>query len=398
MSTSIFRIIKRFMPGLLLSCILCTLAACSESPDGKAKAGDHAKKRAVPVLIGTAERKTVPVELSATGTVEPFATVTIKSQITGTLQIIHFKEGDEVKKGDLLFTLDKRPFTATLHQAQGTLIRDQAELDNARKELQRYAEASQKGYVSTEQADQAKTRVATLSATIKADEAAVENSRLQLEYCTISSPINGHTGVLPVAVGDLIKANADSAMVTINQVQPVKVAFTVPGRYFSEITTYRQKKSLQVKITGPGGEATRGTFSFVDNSVDTATGTILLKADVANEDKTLWPGQFVDVRLQLTSRPNMTTVPSQAVQIGQDGAHLFVVKDDFTVEDRKVTVGQISDGETVVESGLNPGERVVTDGQLQLRDGITVEDRTKGAAEKAGRPDGSVPGKPRSAP
>ena len=381
---------------LLLFCVL--LAGCSENSGNKVKAEDRPKKRAVPVLIGLAEKKTVPVELHAIGTVEPYATVAIKAQITGTLQTIHFKEGGEVKKGDQLFTLDRRPFTAMLNQAQGALARDRAELDNARKELERYTQAAKKGYVSTEQADQAETKVATLSATIKADEAAVENARLQLEFCTILAPIDGRTGQLPVAEGNLIKANADTAMVTINQVCPIKVSFTVPGRYFSELKKYQDAGSLKVIITGPAGDEVVGTFSFLDNSVDTTTGTILLKAEVANQNKTLWPGQFVDVRLILTSRPDVTVVPSQAIQIGQDGAHVFVVKDDFTVEDRKIDIGMIVDGETVAESGLAPGERVVTDGQLQLTHGAKVEERGQPSAAQTVQPAGSGKETPRNKP
>lgn len=389
---------SRILPGLFLLFVLFALVGCSGSPGDKAKAENSPKKRAVPVLVGRAEKKTVPVELRAIGKVEPYATVAIKSQVTGMLQSIQFKEGDEVKQGDTLFTIDTRPFIAMLNQARSSLIRDQAELDNARKELARYARASRKGYVSTEQADQAETRVATLSATIKADEAAVENARLQLEFCTISAPIDGRTGELPVAVGNLIKANADTDMVTINQIQPVKVSFSVPGRYFSEVKKFQGEGSLQVSILAPTGEAQTGLFSFIDNSVDAATGTILLKAEFANQARTLWPGQFVDVRLRLTSRPDSTVVPSQAVQIGQDGAHVFVVKDDSTVEERKIAVGMLVNGDIVIESGLNPGERVVIDGQLQLTNGVKIEDRGKEPGEQAGQPAGQGRKQPRSTP
>ncbi len=291
-------------PILLLLFILI-LGGCSDTPSSKAKAENGPKKRAVPVLIGISGQKTVPVELQAIGTVEPFATVAIKAQITGTLQRIHFQEGADVKKGDVLFSLDPRPFTAMLGQAQGALIRDKAQLDNARKELERYANAAKKGYVSTEQAEQAETKVATLAATIKAGEAAVENARLQLEFCTISSPIDGRTGELPVAEGNLIKANADTAMVTINQVSPIKVAFTVPGKHFGDIKKYRDNGSLRVSLAGPGGEPLTGRFAFLDNTIDQATGTLRLKAEFANIDRNLWPGQFVEVRLALTSRPRM---------------------------------------------------------------------------------------------
>ncbi|OGR18034.1 MAG: hypothetical protein A2X81_10545 [Desulfobacterales bacterium GWB2_56_26] len=371
------------LSGLFLLLFVLLLAGCSTDKPGKSKAADRQAKRAVPVLVGQVEQKTVPVELRAIGTVEPYATVAVKSQVTGLLQKVHFREGDEVKKGDLLFALDPRPTASLLNQAQGNLAKNRAELDNARKELERYTQAAKKGYVSTEQAEQAETKVATLSATIKADEAAVENARLQLEYSTIQAPIDGRTGQLQVYAGNLIKANDDTAMVTINQVSPIKVSFAVPGRHFGELKKYREAGSLHVLIAEPAGSEVEGAFSFLDNSVDSTTGTLLLKAEAANRDKTLWPGQFVEVRLILTTRPDVTVVPSSAIQVGQAGAHVFVVRDDQTVEDRRIEVGMIVGTETVVEKGLSPGERVVTDGQLQLTDGAKVVDRSAPAEQTA---------------
>lgn len=372
----------RLAPALagLLLLMLVVLAGCSTDQAGKA-AADRPKKRAVPVLVGQVDRKTVPVELRAIGTVEPYATVTVKSQVTGLLQKVHFQEGDEVNKGDLLFTLDPRPTVALRNQAEGNLAKDRAELGNAKKELERYTQAAKKGYVSAEQAEQAETKVATLSATVRADEAAVENARLQLEYCTITAPIAGRTGQVQVFAGNLIKANDDAAMVTINQISPVKVSFAVPGRHFAELKRYQAAGSLQVLIAVPGGGEVAGVFAFLDNSVDATTGTLLLKAEAANRDKSLWPGQFVEVRLILTTRPDVAVVPSPAIQVGQAGAHVFVVKDDQTVEDRSIETGMIVGGETVVEKGLAPGERVVTDGQLQLTDGARVVDRNAPAPQ-----------------
>ncbi len=386
------------MPVLLLVLFLFAVCGCSDSASTKAKAENGQKKRTAPVSIGLSSQKTVPVELRAIGTVEAYATVAIKSQITGTLKNIHFKEGDYVKKGDLLFSLDPRPFTAMLNQAQGALIRDKAQLDNARKELERYSNAAKKGYVSTEQAEQAETKVATLAATIKAGEASVENARLQLEFCTIYAPIDGRTGELPVAEGNLIKANADTAMVSINQVSPIKVAFTVPGKHYGDIKKYRDEHSLRVSLTGQGSAPVAGTFAFLDNNIDPATGTLRLKAEFANTAQTLWPGQFVEVRLLLTSRPDVTVVPTQAIQVGQNGPHVFVVKDDASVEDRPITTGMIIDGQTVVESGLAPNERVVTDGQLQLVSGVKVEERGKPSADKTGQANDPSREKPRSTP
>ena len=380
---------SRRILAIVLLAALIVFSGCSDNSGGKEKGGGRAKKKAVPVTIGTSEIKAVPVEIRAVGTVEPFATVAVKSQIMGIVQSIHFKEGDEVKQGDLLFTIDPRPFTALLDQAQGALARDRAELANARKELERYAQAAQKGYVSTEQAEQAQTKTATLSATVKADEAAVENARLQLEYCSIISPINGRTGELLADRGNLIKANADTSMVTINQISPIKVSFTVPGSNVQEIKKYQAAGSLKVLVPIAGGEPLVGAFSFLDNTVDPSTGTIRLKAEFANTGKTLWPGEFIDVRLILNVRQDIVVVPTAAIQIGQTGAYVYVVKPDLTVEDRHVVTGSILDGETVIESGLQAGERVVTDGQMQLTDGSAVEERGNQSAafapESAGK-------------
>lgn len=369
----------------LVIVFMVILAGCSQNKEKKGETANHPEK-AMPVTIGRATVKSVPVALNAIGTVEPFATVAIKSQVTGILQNIHFSEGDDVKKGALLFTLDERPFTAQLNQARGALARDRAELENARKELKRYILAAGKGYVSSEQADTAATRVATLSATVQADEAAVENSRLQLEFCSIVAPIDGRTGELMVNAGNLIKANADTAMVTLNQIVPIKVSFTVPGKNLLEIQKYQAAKSLQVLVPGIRGEPLQGIFAFLDNRIDTTTGTLLLKATFANTGRELWPGQFVDVQLVLTTRPDAVVVPSQAIQVRQDGAHVYVVRDDLTVEDRLVTTAMIIDKETVVDKGLAGGEKVVTNGQLQLSDGTKVQERNNQAAEQRMKP------------
>ncbi len=254
------RVCSLCITGLVLVCML-VFSGCSDSTDKKAKLADRPKK-AIPVTVGLSEKKTVPVALNAIGTVEPFATVAIKSQITGTLEKIHFSEGDDVKKGDRLFTIDNRPFTAMLDQAQGTLARDSAELTNARKELQRYVLAAGKGYVSNEQTDTAATKVATLAATVKSDEASVESARLQLEFCSILSPIDGRTGELMVSEGNLIKANADDAMVTINQIIPVKVSFTVPGKNLPEIKKYLASREFAGADPRYYGKTVGGDFCF----------------------------------------------------------------------------------------------------------------------------------------
>ena len=311
---------------------------------------------------------------------------------------MHFKEGDEVKVGELLFTIDPRPFAANLAKAEADLAKDNAELENAGREASRYALAAQKGYVSIEQADQAATRVATLTATLKADQAAVDAARLELEYCSIRAPFTGRTGEIQTDQGNLIKANADSAMVTLKQIQPLLASFSVPGQHLQKIVRYRAGGTLKVEAgeTNSESEPLRGSLVFIDNTVDPTTGVIRLKASFSEHRQRLWPGQLVDVRLHLIDRPDCIVVPSQAVQIGQSGAYVYVVKEDRTVSYRPVTPGMQVQGETVIENGLAEGERIVIDGQLQLADGSRIEEREPGQAEakrNGGGGDGSARGK-----
>lgn len=367
---------KTAAPAMVVLCALA-IAACSKPQDNQAKNGSGQKKRAIPVLLDTTRQKQFPVQLQATGTVEPFASVAIKAQVSGIVEEIHFQEGQEVTAGEVLFTLDRRPFTAALNQAQAALARDRAQLDNARGELQRYRAAEKKGYVSSEQAEQAATKAATFAATVKADEAAVEHARLQLEFCTITAPVSGRTGEVASAVGNLIKANDDSPLVTINRIRPIKVNFTVPGKHLPEIVRYQQAGSLRVAVVA-GGTDLPGRFSFFDNRIDPASGTLRLKAEFANDDGMLWPGQTVNVRLLLTTRPEATVVPTRAIQLAQEGPRVFVVDEGDIARERAIVSGPLFGEETVVESGLTPGERVVVDGQLQVTDGAKVEERSTG--------------------
>lgn len=358
--------------------LLLLLAACSGDNNGGDKNKGQRKRPDVPVTTALAAKKTVPVELAATGHVEAQATVEVRSQVTGTLKTVHFREGETVKAGDLLFTIDPRPFAAALAKAEAAKDKDLAELDNARRELDRYAQAAKKGFVSAEQADQAATRVATLTAAIKADQAAVDAARLELGYCSIRSPMDGRAGELQSHQGNLIKANADAPLVTIRRMQPLEVGFTVPGRNLSEILAQQARGSLLVTAASPGAEPVPGTLSFIDNTVDPTTGVIRLKATFEEAAAALWPGQMVDVRLRVTALPERITIPDQAVQAGQEGAYLYVVKDDNTAALRLVTVALTVAGEAVIEGNLAEGERVVIDGQMQLADGVRVQERGKG--------------------
>ena len=341
--------------------------------------------KAVPVTVAAAIQRDVPVQVHAIGNAEAYSTVSVKPQIGGELSRVYFKGGQYVKKGAMLFLIDPRPYEAALRQAEANLVRDTVQAENASVDAQRYAELFKKGYVAREQYDQMRTNADALEAVVKADKAAVENARLQLGYCYIRNPIDGLTGSLIVNQGNIVKANPDTAIVVINQIIPIYVDFSVPEEELPDIKRYMAAGKLKVEAVIPNTETkVGGELTFIDNTVNTATGTIMLKATFPNKDRTLWPGQFVDVVLTLTTQPNAVVVPSQAVQTGQAGSYVFIVKPDLTVELRQVASGRTYDGEVVIEKGIQTGEKVVTDGQLQLLPGTKVE------IKKAGMPESSV--------
>jgi multidrug efflux system membrane fusion protein len=364
---------------------LTLLSACSGGSAGQPAGKGPPKGPAVPVIASAAVQKPVPVELRAIGNVQAYSTVVIKAQVEGTLTQAFFKEGQEVKNGDLLLTIDARPFEVQLQQAEANLARDQAQAENARQEARRYEQLLQKEYVSQEQYDLLRANAAAFDGTIRGDQAAVDQAKLQLDYCSIRSPIDGVAGTLLVHPGNLVKANdADHPLVTINQVRPIYVIFAVPEKNLPEIQKYRAGGPMTVEAITLNGKTppARGTLTFVDNAVNMTTGTIQLKALFPNEQKSLWPGQFVNVVLTLTTQPHAIVVPSQAVQSGQQGTYVFVVKSDQTVESRPVVAGRSLGGETVIDQGLAAGEPVVTDGQLRLTTGVKVDAQT--AAPVAG--------------
>ncbi len=330
---------------------------------------------AVPVTVATVVQKTVPIQVRAIGNVEAYSTVSIKAQISGELTAVHFREGEDVHKGQLLFTIDPRPFQAALQQAQANLARDKANAENARVQAARYAKLFEERVAAREQYDQMRTSADALDAAVRADEAAVEKAKLDLQYCTIYSPIDGRTGSLMVHPGNLTKANDVPILLVINQLNPIYVDFSLAQQYLADVKKYMAEGKLKVEamLSGDAQHPELGKVSFVDNAVDTSTGTIRLKATFANQQRRLWPGQFVDVVLTLTERPNAIVVPAQALQAGQNGQYVFVVKADHTVESRPVAAGSTVRGETVVEKGLQPGETVVTDGQIRLVPGSKVE-------------------------
>jgi len=337
----------------------------------------------VPVTLAKVVRKPMPLELNAIGAVEPSSSVAVRAQITGELTSVNFKEGDDVQQGQVLFTLDRRPLEAALKQAEAALTRDQAQLANATAQAQRARELASRGIATREQVDTTSTAVSALEATVGADRAAIENATVQLQYATIKSPISGRTGVLMVHPGNLVRANDPTPLVVINQVTPVQVAFGIPERQLGLLKQHLAQNTLRVeaRLQGDQNQPAIGRIAFVDNAVDQTTGMIRIKGTFANGDRRLWPGQFVNVVTVLATDPQAIVVPSVAVQSGQQGSYVFVVKDDRTVELRPVAISRTNGNESIVEKGLKDGETVVTDGQLRLVPGSRISDKTA-AGEK----------------
>ncbi|MEH2042297.1 efflux RND transporter periplasmic adaptor subunit [Nostoc sp.] len=437
----------RFSLLILSLAYLCSACNASEAQSNGKEAG---KKRSVPVVVATATQKTIPIQLSATGTVEAYSTVSVKSQIGGQLTGVYFQQGQNVKKGDLLFKIDSRPLQAALmqanaakakdlaqvkqaqanvlkaiaqvNQAKANVVKDKAQATNADAQAQRYSSLLKQGAISKEQAEQYQTSADAQQATVNADrggvanaqaavaaaqadvqnaeagvasdEAAIDNAKVQLSYSSIYAPIAGHTGSLKLTQGNLVKANAANAedsLITISQIRPIYVNFSIPQRLLPDIKKYSANNGkLKVDALPPkdAGHPVRGELTFVDSGVNTQTGTIQLKGTFANADERLFPGQFVNVVLKLSEEPNAITVPSQAVQSGQQGQFVYVVKPDKTAEMRLITVGDTVGNETVIKQGLKPGEQVVTDGQFNLVPGATVQVKpevgSRGAGEQRG--------------
>jgi membrane fusion protein, multidrug efflux system len=338
---------------------------------------------AAPVTVTKAKVRSVPVQLRAIGTARVFATVAVRPRVGGELTAVHFREGEDVKKGDKLFTIDPRPYETALAQAKAQLDRDLALLRGAELTLDRSARAGAAS-VTPEELDRLKTEVASAGATVTADRASVRTAELQLSFTNIVSPIEGRTGNLLVTPGNLVIANEASPLVVINQVSPIAVSFSVPEQHLGAIGENLRKKGGKLPVGAglrDGTPALPGELTFVDNAVDQTTGMVQLKATFPNQDRRLWPGQFVDVVLTLTERPDSVTVPTAAVQDGQDGAYVFVVGPEDKAEMRPVEVAFVTpDGEAVIATGLSGGETVVTDGHLRVSPGGKVS--VKGAPKQ----------------
>ncbi|HKQ61297.1 MAG TPA: efflux RND transporter periplasmic adaptor subunit [Candidatus Polarisedimenticolaceae bacterium] len=354
------------LAGLLGACVGCTGNKAASSPRGP---------EAVPVLVAKAVRKSVPVQLRAIGTVEAFTSVYVKARVGGELTRVHFEEGRDVAAGSALFTIDPQPYRTALAQAEARLARDRALLKKAESDMRRSAELVEQGFITREQNEQAATNAEALAATVRADEAALDQARLELGYCSIRSPIAGRTGNLMVHAGNLVKADDDQPLVVILQTRPIRVSFSAPEQYLAEIRRRSTIGTLGVSARerGEGAEPHAGKLEFLDNAVDATTGTIRLKALFPNLDGALWPGQFVELELTLSEDADALVVPAQAVQTGQQGNYVFVVGADGTAESRPVVVARSLGGETVLERGVEAGETVITDGQLRVVPGAKVE-------------------------
>ncbi len=356
------------------SCLLSStflITGCSSK--GQQRGGPGAGP-AIPVSVANVSTMDVPLQIKAIGNVEPFSTVQIKALVGGQMIGVYFKEGQDVQRGDLLFKIDPRPFQIGLEQAEANLARDRAQMKNADDEVKRYADLAQKDYVTREHYDQLVVNAEVLRASVKADEAAVENARLQLEYCSIRSPIGGRTGSLMVHPGNIVKANDTISLVVIYQTSPIYVSFSVPEQNLPQIKKYMAQEEIKTgAVVNEKESPIPGVLTFVDNAIDTTTGTIMLKATFPNKDGALWPGQFLNVVLTLTVQKNVITVPSQAIQTGQKGQYVMVVKSDSTVDSRPVEVERIYGENSVIRSGLQPGETVVTDGLLRLAPGTRIQ-------------------------
>lgn len=370
----------------------CFVAALLVGACGKAPA--H-QEPAVPVQIAAATKISAPVTIESNGVVEPMQTVAIEAQVGGSLETVAFNEGDEVQAGQVLFTLDPRPFEAALRQAEGVLARDEAQAQNAQRDAERYKALVEKDYVTKSQADQAQATAVAMQATLQSDKAAVDNARLNLNYATIRAPISGRTGRLLVRKGNLVKANADP-LVVINQLHPITVRFTVLQHDFPSLQRRAARGAVPVRVVTPdsGRVAEAGTLAFLDNAVDSLTGTVTAKAKFENQSGSLWPGEYVRVSVELDVQPDVIAVPTRAVVPGQQGSYVFVVGSDKIAKLRPVSVGRaVGSGDlTTIDKGLEVGEQVVVDGQSRLTPNARVDVKPTPTAVGGGAASGTQAG------
>jgi multidrug efflux system membrane fusion protein len=380
------RTVLRIGTPLALVVLCAAVLAGRELHGTPASAAAQAAPPPVPVDAAAVQRRDVPVFLDGLGTVQALNTVSVKSRVDGQIQTVSFQEGQDVKAGDVLAQIDPRPFQAALDQAKATKAKDEAQLANAQLDLQRFQNLHQ--YATVQSVDTQKALIAQIQAQIEGDQAAIDNAATQLSYTTITSPLAGRTGIRQVDPGNIIHATDTTGLVVITQIHPISVIFTLPEENLPEIQTAMAQGPLKVVARTRGDEKPldEGTLELVDNQIDQATGTVRLKATFPNPADKLWPGQFIDVRLQLRVQQNVATVPVTAVQRGPDGLYVYVVKPDATVELRPVQVGEMTDHIAVVEKGLDVGDRVVTAGQYRLQPGSRVQIREASASDRPTHP------------
>jgi multidrug efflux system membrane fusion protein len=379
-----FRSSKRFFFSVVLVAVLAAAGAATYIvKDSRAKEtpakGAGKGSGAVPVMVLAASQQTLPVMVQAIGNVEAYTTVAVKARIDGQILTVNFQEGKEVRKGDVLFRIDPRPFESALKQSEAQALRDIASRDQAASQERRYQELLDKNFVSKDAYAQFRTNAATAEATSKATQAMLENAKLNIEYTVIRAPIDGYVGRALLQAGNMVKANDTISLVVINQVKPVYVNFAIPEQQLPVVRDLMKKNPLSVEVTAPGTSKplATGRIAFIDNAVDQTTGTIKVRAVFDNTDVALWPGQFVTVRVKLYDQENAIVVPSRALQTGPNGQFVYVIKPDLTAEVRKVVVTR-SEGEMSVlaEGAVVKGENVVVRGALRLTPGgkVTIQD------------------------
>ncbi len=375
-------VMKQSVPRVLAVVVLALMsgvAACSKPP--------APSKPPVPVTVATAERGIAPYRVNANGIVEPLQAVSVQSQVGGVLKSVLFREGDEVKVGQVLFEIDPIPYRAALQQVQAVLERDRAQYENAKRDADRYAALAQRDFVTRSQADQALSNAAALKAVLASDEANVATAQFNLDNATVRAPVAGKTGSLLVRLGNLVRPGASTPLVVINQIHPILVRFSVPERELALVQQYSRGGALKAFAMVGVGSATKaieGALSFVDNGVDTTTGSVTLKAKFQNDENLLWPGQFVPAQLELFVQNSAVLVPSAAIQTGQDGLFVFVLDKDGKAQMQPVTAGRAVGDRSVIDAGLSGGEQVVVDGQSRLSVGAKVEVKT-GTAKTEGK-------------
>jgi RND family efflux transporter, MFP subunit len=369
-----------------LTAATAALPACSgtEAQQPRQGQGRQGGPAAVPVTVATVAIKPMPLEVDVVGTAEAFSSVAVRAQITGELTSVNFRQGEDVQAGQVLFTLDRRPLEAALSQAESNLRRDLAQAGNAKAIAKRLDDLVERGISTRAERDTALATATALEATVGANTAAVENAKVQLQYATIRAPLAGRTGALMVNVGNLVRANDQTPLVVINQISPIYVSFGIPENILPDLRRYMAQGTLQVEASAAGddGPPSIGHITFVDNMVDQTTGSIKIKGTFPNAARQLWPGQFVNIVVRLATDRSAIVVPTSAVQMGPQGQYVYLVKPDKTVAVQPIEVARTAGNETVIKSGVNGGDVVVTDGQLRLVPGSHINIKTSAASKE----------------